>query len=110
MSCNARVELVEKKAKLSDRVTYHKYSPVEHAAIGKYATVCGVSAACKHFKPILRHNLPEPTAHKFKNVYVNDLQKRKRETHPEEVIPAISELPPKKRSRPLLLGEYNSVV
>ena len=107
-SCNSQVESTEKKEKT--KVTYHKYTPAQRADIGKYAAHHGGSAACKHFKALLGHDLPEPTARKFKNAYVNELERRKREVPTDQCIAPVDELPPRKRGRPLLLGEYDELV
>ena len=70
----------------------------------------GASAACKHFKPLLEHDLPEPTTRKFKNAYVNEVEKQKREVSTDQGIAPVDELPPRKRGKPLLLGEYDELV
>ena len=107
--CVTKVESAEKKEKA--KVTYHKYTPTQRADnIGKYAAHHGASAACKHFKPLLGHDVPEPTARKFKNAYVNELERRKQEVPTDQCIAPVHELPPKKRGRPLLLGQYDELV
>ena len=52
--------------------------------------------------------MPESTARKFRDLYCNELESsRKRHSEP---LPTISELPPKKRGRPLLVGDFDSPV
>ena len=54
--------------------------------------------------------MPESTACKFRDLYCNELESsRKRHAESLPTIP-ISELPPRKRGRPLLIGDLDSPV
>ena len=52
--------------------------------------------------------MPESTARKYRDLYRKELESsRKRYA---ESLPTITELPPRKRGRPLLLGDFDSPV
>lgn len=101
-ACNKEVETAIVK---NERQTkqYCSYSAKERASIGRYAAQHGPTAAARHFSKLLGHPVPESTARKFRNLYRTELETN-RKRHAES-LPSISELPPKKRGRPLLIGD-----
>lgn len=106
-ACNKEVETAIVK---NERQTkqYCSYSAKERASIGRYAAQHGPTAAARHFSKLLGHPVPESTARKFRNLYRTELETN-RKRHAES-LPSISELPPKKRGRPLLIGDFDSPV
>ena len=88
------------KRRPSTRESYIKLTPEQKAIIGRRAAGHGVTAAIRYFSK--RYDdlpLKEPTVRRLKNTYLSELKRQR--TEPED----ITELPPKKRGRPLLLGK-----
>ena len=84
------------------RGKYHTYTPEERAAIGKYATENGISAARRYFSRKLGMRISNSTIGGMKAGYKQEVaRKREEEDSDDEVL----ELPEKKRSRHVLLGE-----
>ena len=82
------------------REPYVKLTPEQKALIGRRAAEHGVTATIRYYsKRCEDTKLKEATVRRLKNNYLGEL-KRKR-VRPHE----ITELPSKKRGRPLLLGE-----
>ncbi len=82
------------------REPYIKLTPVQKAMIGRRAAEHGVTATIRYIsKQYEDIDLKETTVQRLKNNYLSEL-KRKR-VEPCE----ITELPSKKRGRPLLLGD-----
>ena len=78
----------------------YKYSEKLRAEIGKYSSYHGVAAASRHFSHQLKKKVSETTVRSIRDSYLMEV-KRKRTDDVED----ITILPPKKRGRPLLLGE-----
>ena len=72
-SCNAMVEEALQGKRQHKVTARHVYSPSQRAEIGKYTLSNGPSAACRHFRSSLGHNLPESTARKFRNIYCQEI-------------------------------------
>ena len=101
------------------------YSAEERAAIGRYALENGATRASKHFTKVLKKRVPETSARRFKNEYLDRLQqlvkgKDGRDSHTSTNSndncqsttqePLIKALPTKARGRSVLLGEIDMVV
>ena len=84
------------------RGCYEKYTPEQKAMIGKRAAEHGVVASVRHYIKDFP-NLKENTVRDWRNAY--RLQLKKRVRNGSESGMNITELPQKKRGRPLLLGE-----
>ncbi len=84
----------------SKRGKYHKYSPKDRAAIGKFAAENGVPAARRKYSPKFPY-INESTARKFKELYMKELMVRLE----KNISTPIAELNLKKRGKPLLLGD-----
>ena len=76
------------------------YSAETRAKIGKYAAINGTAAARKHFREDMG-DLPESSVRKFKNLYTSELSASAKRSEYSDV----TALPPKKRGRPLAMGE-----
>ena len=76
------------------------YSAETRVKIGKYAAINGTAAARKHFREDMG-DLPESTVRKFKNLYTSELLASAKRSEYSDV----TALPPKKRGRPLAMGE-----
>lgn len=74
-----------------------RYSPSQRADIGRYAAIHGTAAASRFFTRKLQMNVSETTVSSIKKAYKGE----KRMTEDDDVWL----LPPKKRGRPLVLGE-----
>ena len=83
------------------RGNYQFFSPKEKAELGKRAAEYGITSTIRYFARVDRQerSLSPSTLFAWKEHYLKELQKRKRDELPE-----VKELPPKKRGRPLLLG------
>ena len=103
-ACNKEVEaVVVQQQDEKQKKQYHSYSSQQRADIVKYAAEHGPTAASRHFTKLLGHSVPESTARKYRDLYCKVLESN-RKRHAES-LPIISELPPKKRGRPLLIGD-----
>jgi len=88
-------------AKGSKRGEYQKFTSEDKAKIGKYASKNGVRNAARKFKG---KNLKESSVRDWRDLYLNELQDRRKMVKlGEEII--IDTLPSKKCGRPLLLGQ-----
>ena len=67
-----------------NRVNYNGYIAKEIAAIGRYASEDGATRASVHFSKLLRKCVPETRARRFKNEYLDRLQRLLKES----VMPA----------------------
>ena len=105
-ACNKEVETVVVQQQQMKQ--YHSYSSQQRAHIGKYAAQHGPTAASRHFTKLQGHSVAESTACKFRDLYRKELESS-RKRHAES-LPTISELPPRKRGRPLLIGDFDSRV
>ena len=90
----------ETPSKRQPRGKYAKFSPVEKASVGKYASEHGVAKAVEHFKEKV---LKESTVRDWKKVYEFNLREKRKSTEPGEAV-VVSSLEGKKRGRPPLLG------
>ena len=81
------------------RGTYNKYSPKERAEIGKYSAEHGLLAAKRKFSSKLGINISKNTIQGFRVAYLQEISRKRKAD--EDVL----ELFPKKRGRPLMLGE-----
>ena len=84
------------------RGQYGSTPPKQKAMIGKRAAEHGVISAVRHFAKKFP-NLKDNTVRDWRNAYRLELKKRVRQESVDDI--SITELPPKKRGRPLLLGE-----
>ena len=75
-----------------------RYTPEDRAAIGRYACKHGVKAASTYFSRKLGKKINKSSVHSMKVAYLESVRRKRRAD--EE----IAELHPKKRGRPLLLG------
>ena len=75
-----------------------RYSPSVRADIGRYACLHGTTAAARHFSRKLGCPL---NAHSIKKAYNEEKGAKRKERDDEDV----RILPPKRRGRPVLLGE-----
>ena len=108
-ACNNAVKaIVEKQEGKKQRKQYHSYTSQQRASIGRYATQHGPTATSQHLAKLLGHSVPEATVRKFRDLYRKELESSRKQR--AESIPIVSELPPKKRVRPLLLGDLDSPV
>lgn len=82
------------------RGPYHRYTSDERARIGKFAVECGVKAAVRRYSKEYP-KINESTVRGFKTLYLEELSRKRRMGDDDE----ITELQPKKRGRPLILGE-----
>lgn len=96
------------------RGSYHKYTPKERAAIGKFAHENGVQAARRKFRGLLKIDINESTVRLFKKQYKMELKEKRTQQaskltdgREEDCLadPTISELHSKKRGRKVLLGD-----
>ena len=65
-SVNPRVDSL-----IHNRINYNSYTAEERAAIGHYASENGATRASVHFSKILKKHVPEATARRFKNEYLD---------------------------------------
>lgn len=91
------------------RGSYHQYSPEIRAAIGKFASINGVSACSRHFSRQLKHYVSTSTVLSIKKSYLEEKKCRDREEG-DHARQEITKLPSKTRGRPLLLGDIDSKV
>ena len=96
---NKEVQAVIDKEK-KQRGPYKKYTPKQRAEIGKYAYHHGITAAAKHFSTKLKTKISENTVASMKKDYLEALRQKRTAQDEGDV----TELPPKKRGRPVLLG------
>ena len=101
-AANSEVRSVLAKTTSNKRGNCEKYTPEQKAIIGKRAAEHGVVAAVQHYIKDFP-NLKENTVRDWRNAYRLELKKRVRERSQDVV--KITELPQRKRGRPLLLGE-----
>ena len=98
-------EIVEKALnETGKRGKYNKYSPEDHAKIGKYAAENGASKAARHYSKVMGFTINESTVRKMKSDYLEKLKAVSRASG-HDVVPSITSLPNKHQGRPLLLGE-----
>jgi len=74
---------------------------MKKAAYGRRAAECGFTSTVRHFTKvnIKEHTLSPSTLFGWKENYLKELAKRKK-----DVLLEVKELPPRKRGRPLLVG------
>ena len=104
-SMNKEVEKVitESNKEKRKRGPYAKFTDSQKALIGKRATEHGVTSSIRYFnKKYPEFDLRETTVRRFKNEYLTEMKKRRRE---ETALEAVTELPSKKRGRPTLLAK-----
>ena len=101
-AANSEVRSVIESQNNKKRGQYAKYTPEQKSMIGKRAAEHGVVAAVRYY---IRDfpNLKENTVRDWRNAYRLELRKRVRDE--SEGDNNITELPQKKKGRPLLLGE-----
>ena len=98
------VEKRDASAKTRARGSYGRLTDKQRAQIGKYASENGNAAAVRRFSKELDRPLNESTVRSIKKNYYQELGK-KRSSGDSLDEAAVTSLPPKKRGRPLLLGE-----
>jgi hypothetical protein len=108
--CNVELEMVYSDSESTSTPKRGKYqimSPVEHAEIGKYASQHSTPQTIAHFKS--RINLKCTSVRNLKSKYLEELSGGKRKlfesTDSDDSFADITELQPRKRGRPVLLGE-----
>ena len=95
--------VIESDPPRQKRGQYGKYTPEQKAMIGKRAAEHGMVAAVRYYIKQFP-NLKENTVRDWRNAYRIELKKRVREGSAGcNAMIKISELPMKKRGRPLLL-------
>ena len=107
-ACNNEVEAIIRREDKQQKKLYHSYSSHQRADIGRYAAQHGPTAASRHFTKQLGHSVPESTARKFRDLYRKELESSRKRS--AEALPTITELPPMKRGRPLLIGDFDGQV
>ena len=88
------------------RGKYQIMSPVERADIGKYASQHSTPQTIAHFKS--RFNLKRTSVRNLKSKYLGELSRKRKlfeSTDSDDSVADITELQPRKRGRPVLLGE-----
>ena len=95
-------ELLESASSRRKEKKPRVYLPQERAEMGKLAVDIGATEAAKRFSKKLKYPINESTARRFKQLY---LQERRAKRLREEEDLTVSDLPMKKRGRPLLLGK-----
>ena len=103
---NSEVEKTIHASKSKKRGSYHQYSPETRAAIGKFASLNGVSASSRHFSRQLKHHVSTSTVLSIKKSHLEEKKRRDR-GHSHQ---AITMLPSKTRGRPLLLGDIDGKI
>lgn len=81
------------------RKQYAKFTPEQRAEIGRRAAEHGVASTIRYYAS--QYSLKESTIRGWRDSYIREMKKRKMENKPVNV----TELPEKRRGRPLLLGE-----
>ena len=99
---NTQVKEAEKSKK---RGPYQSYSPTLRLEIGKYSCQHGVAAASRYFTRKLKRSVSETTVRSIRDAYRKELKRKRMELDDDEDV-ALESLNPKKRGRPLLLGNY----
>ena len=91
------------------RGLYNKYPPKLHARISKWVTTHTIASTSKHFTKELGFSISESTVCSIKQVYIERLQKARKEARAQAsaLIADVHTLPTKRRGRPLLLGEVD---
>ena len=102
-AANLNVRSIIESQNKQKRGNYGKFTPEQKAMIGKRAAEHGVVAAVRYYIKQFP-NLKENTVRDWRNAYRLELKKRVRKRSEGAAID-ITELPQKKRGRPLLLGE-----
>lgn len=100
---NTRVQEAEKSRK--KRGPYRSYSPTLRLEIGKYSSQHGVAAASRYFTRKLKKSVSVTTIRSIRDAYRKELKLRRKRT-PDLGDVELESLDPKKRGRPLLLGNY----
>ena len=80
---------------------FYRYSASDRASMGRYASQHGVAAAASVFTHKLQHHVSETTVRSLKKAYLE----QKRNKRAVEDDNDVDVLPPKKRGRPVLLGD-----
>ena len=86
-------------SKARRRGGYQYFTPMEKAQYGRRAAECGLTSTIRYFSKVDKNErtLSPSTLFGWKENYLKELAKRKNDELPKE-------LPPKKRGRPLLVG------
>ena len=102
-------QLLELKSKGVRKTPYLVLTPAQRFAVGKRAAEHGVMATIRYYaKRFPNLALKETTVRRIKNVYLSELKKGSFEvSHSGESSDSevVQQLPPKKKGRPLLIGE-----
>ena len=96
-------KVLQQSSSSGERGPYLKLTPAQRYQIGKRAAEHGTTASIRYFKtkfPDLE--LKETTVRRLKCLYLSELQKKPLESRCDFIV---QELIPKKRGRPLILGE-----
>ena len=100
---NETVTQALEQSKNGERGPYLKLTLAQRYQVGKRAAEHRIAASIRYFKtkfPDLE--LKEATVWRLKNLYLSELQKKSLESRCDHTV---QELIPKKRGRPLILGE-----
>ena len=102
-------QLLEPKLKGVRKTPYLVLTPAQRFAVGKRAAEHGVTATIRYYaKRFPDLALKETTVRRIKNIYLSELKKgslkasHSGESGDSEIV---QQLPPKKKGRPLLIGE-----
>ena len=80
---------------------YTRYSSSQHAKIGRYACIHGVTAAARVYSQKLQKHISETTVRSIRDSFREESTKRRHLDVDED----IETMPKKKRGRKVLLGE-----
>ena len=84
-AANSSVQKIIERRSVPNRCgKYNHYTAEERAMIGRYAAENGPTRASKHFSKLLRKNISEPTARRFKNEYLLKLKELLKEKPKEK--------------------------
>ena len=78
-----------------------RLTPSDRAEIGRYACQHGIAAAARRYSREFQHSVNESTVRYMKKAYLK-VRREKRTAEDDD----LRMLPPKKRGRPVLLGEH----
>lgn len=89
------------------RGNYTVYSPEVRAEMGRYAAEHGSQRACRHFRTILGHDVPESTIRGLRDKYLLKREHCGSSSIGDKEVTSLGYAP---RGRPMRLGKYDEVV
>lgn len=99
-SANKMVQEAQAQPASKKRGQYNRFTALTRGAIGKYSTLHGPTRAARYYTRTLGTNVNESTVRSITKAFKEETRKRRLEDDGS----VVSELPGKKRGRPLLLG------